>query len=310
MSTTAGSVVMQEGSTATPSGASSAAIRYHYDVGVEFFRLWLDPSLTYSAGRWRDPISQAPLAMTLAQAQIRKLDFHLHAAGIGRGGRLLDVGCGWGSLLLRAATHAGVACAVGLTLSRDQYSHVRDLHRKGVAVHLQSYETFAEDQPFSGITSVGAFEHFARPGLTRAQKVRIYQGFFARMHGLLAAGGRLSLQTIAWGQIDRSDTLRLLPQDIFPESDVPFLDEILEGAATHFRLVYLEESAQDYIDTLRAWHQRIHLQRALIEEAVGGEGLVYYDRYMRRAIAGFERRRMLLFRMALVRIDGGRLRRG
>jgi cyclopropane-fatty-acyl-phospholipid synthase len=301
---------MKDGSAIAPSGASAAAIRHHYDVGVDFFRLWLDPSLTYSAARWRDPVSGTAVAATLAEAQIRKLDFHLAAAGIGPGSRLLDVGCGWGSLLERALSRFGAASACGLTLSRDQFAHVQSLGRTGLTVHLESYEAFASETAFSGIVSVGAFEHFARPGLDRARKVAIYTGFFERMHDMLEAGGRLSLQTIAWGRIGRDETLKLLPQDIFPESDVPFLDEILEAAADHFRILYLEESAQDYIDTLRAWQQRIHCQRAAIEAAVGTEGFTYYDRYMRRAIAGFERRRMLLFRLVFVRTGPGRTDRG
>ncbi len=301
---------MKDGSSLVPSGASAAAIRYHYDVGVSFFRLWLDPSLTYSAARWRDPISRAPLAQTLAQAQVRKLAFHLNAACIGHGSRLLDVGCGWGSALLRAVSHFGATRADGLTLSRDQHAYVHDLQRDGVFVHLQSYEQFTPPMLYSGIISVGAFEHFARPGQTRAQKVNIYRGFFEKMHDMLEDGGRVSLQTISWGRVERSDTLRLLPQDIFPESDVPFLDEILDAAADHFDLTYLEESAQDYIDTLRVWHRHIQQQRDAIEDAVGSDGFRYYDRYMRRAIAGFERRRMLLFRLVFTKSTSGRRGRG
>lgn len=306
MSVNATRLAVVDGAEGAARGASAAAICAHYDVGVDFFRLWLDPSLTYSAARWRDPLGGAALATTLAQAQIGKLDFHLAAARIGAGSRLLDVGCGWGSLLVRAVTRFGAALAEGLTLSRDQFDYVNGLGRDGVRVHLRSYEAFIAPAPYDGIVSIGAFEHFARPGLDRAEKVRIYRGFFARMHAMLADGGRLSLQTIAWGRVARADTLRLLPQDIFPESDVPFLDEILDAAADHFEIVYLEQSADDYIATLRTWHHRIAQQRAPIIEIVGDDGYAHYDRYMRRAIAGFERRRMLLFRIVFAKAGRGR----
>jgi cyclopropane-fatty-acyl-phospholipid synthase len=85
------------------SGASAEAICYHYDGGTEFYRLWLDHKLTYSAARWGDPCRIAAGPVSLELAQDAKLDFHLKALGIGRGDSLLDIGCGWGSMLRRGA---------------------------------------------------------------------------------------------------------------------------------------------------------------------------------------------------------------
>jgi hypothetical protein len=85
-----------------PSGASAEAISYHYDAGTEFYRLWLDRSLTYSAARWGDPRQVAVSPVSLELAQEAKLDFHLKAVAVAPGDSLLDVGCGWGSMLRRA----------------------------------------------------------------------------------------------------------------------------------------------------------------------------------------------------------------
>lgn len=109
------------------SGASAEAICYHYDVGTEFYRLWLDHNLTYSAARWDDPCRIAGGPVSLELAQDAKLDFHLKALGIGRGDTLLDIGGGWGSMLRRAVEQYGIAAATGLTLSADQHNYLRAL---------------------------------------------------------------------------------------------------------------------------------------------------------------------------------------
>src|SRR5437660_5758563 len=94
-------------------GASAGAIRHHYDVSNEFFALWLDPTMTYSCALWEP-------GDTLERAQIRKLDDVLDGVRARGAARLLDVGCGWGSLLRRATESYGVRRAVGLTLSEHQ----------------------------------------------------------------------------------------------------------------------------------------------------------------------------------------------
>jgi cyclopropane-fatty-acyl-phospholipid synthase len=280
------------------------AIRFHYDIGVDFFRLWLDPTLTYSAGRWSEAHDNSPRQRCLHDAQTAKLDFHLRSVGARKHDRILDVGCGWGGMLARAVREYGVARADGLTLSSDQFAHVRSMAMPGVRVHLQSYESFRPSVKYSSIVSVGAFEHFAQPGATRSQKVATYTGFFERAASWLEPQGKLSLQTITWGNVDRRKTLGLLPQDIFPESDVPFADEVFESARGAFDVIYFEERSQDYIWTLRGWLQNIERNRTGIERLVGVDGFEWYRRYMRRAIVGFERDRMRMIRAVFRRRSG------
>ena len=191
-----------------PSGASAEAISYHYDAGTEFYRLWLDRSLTYSAARWgdrrQDPRQVAISPVSLELAQEAKLDFHLKAVAVEPGDSLLDVGCGWGSMLRRAVEHYDVAAAIGLTLSTDQYNHVRALDLPGVEVRLENYEDYRPAGKFAGIVSVGALEHFTRPGLSAAGKITIYRRFFERCRDWLNPGARLSLQCVTWGNVPRS----------------------------------------------------------------------------------------------------------
>src|SRR3984957_19926758 len=101
-------------------GGSEAAIQHHYDVSNEFYALWLDPSLTYSCALWNDGDDFEDLD----EAQRRKLDFHLAASGAPRARHILDIGCGWGSLLERARLHPQIESATGLTLSDAQFQHI------------------------------------------------------------------------------------------------------------------------------------------------------------------------------------------
>src|SRR5688500_8349804 len=99
-------------------GASAEAIQYHYDVGNGFYQLWLDADLNYSCAMWHEND-------TLEEAQLRKLDHHIAAARAQGGARVLDIGCGWGSLMRRLVEHHGVDRAVGLTLSAQQADWIR-----------------------------------------------------------------------------------------------------------------------------------------------------------------------------------------
>lgn len=287
-----------------PSGASVEAISCHYDVGTEFYRLWLDRDLTYSAARWSDPrqvavSSVSPVSLELAQEA--KLDFHLRAVGVGPGDSLLDVGCGWGSMLRRAVEQYGVAAATGLTLSTDQYNHLRALDLPGVEVRLENYEDYRPAGKFSGIVSVGAFEHFTRPGLSAAEKVAVYRRFFERCHGWLDRGARLSLQTITWGNVPRDKTGFLMAQDVFPETDPPYVADVLEASANTFEPIYMENCRSDYVRTLQVWLERLRARQREIEAMTRAGTFDFYERYLRRSIYGFKRKQFQLCRFVYQR---------
>jgi hypothetical protein len=111
----------------TKRGGTAAAIQHHYDVSDAFYALWLDPTLTYSCALWQDGDD----ADDLAAAQLRKLDYHLACAGAPRARRILDIGCGWGSLLERALMQPHIETATGLTLSATQFAHIRARAMRG-----------------------------------------------------------------------------------------------------------------------------------------------------------------------------------
>src|SRR4051794_30274164 len=110
-------------------GASSEAIQFHYDIGNEFYRLWLDESLTYSCALWDNET-------TLEGAQRAKLDYHIEKANARGRARVLDIGCGWGSPLNRLVSAANVKSATGLTLSKEQASYIEQQKWPGVDVRV------------------------------------------------------------------------------------------------------------------------------------------------------------------------------
>lgn len=283
-------------------GASAAAIRFHYDVGTDFFRTWLGDELVYSAARWKEPLTGERIASTLEHAQAAKLDFHLEAVKAGHGHTLLDIGCGWGALMRRANSRYGAKLAIGVTLSREQYDYIQAQSRPHVQVHLESWENVKLAHPVDGVVSIGAFEHFTKPGLERARKVAIYRGFFERTRGFLKVNGRLSLQTIFWQAVERHRAREIVPLEVFPESDLPYLDEALEAAQPFFRVRHLETSAEDYTHTLREWLKRLRHARKATPHLVDADKFHFHEDYLRRCIVGFGRDRISLARIVLERL--------
>ena len=277
-------------------GASIEAISAHYDEGNEFFSIWLDERRIYSAARFNDPCTGRPISDDLDTAQLNKLDFHLNAAGVSDGARILDIGCGWGGLLIRAQERFNGIDAVGLTLSGEQRDFIRSVNSR-IDVHLTSWENFTPKERFDAIISIGAMEHFCVPGLTSSQKINRYRKFFRQCRSLLNPKKRLSLQTICW-DITPHDPRKWLPENIFPESDVPRQSEVLEAAASeNFELQYLECGRDDYRRTCEIWLERIRANSNLMNSGRSShKNYVFYERYMRRSIAGFRRRHMTLLR--------------
>lgn len=277
-------------------GASQSSISYHYDIGRDVYAMILDPMLVYSAACWDGVTS-------LEDAQAAKMTYHLDAAHVREGSRLLDIGCGWGGLI-RAASARGISHATGLTLSEDQYDYVKELALPNVNIHLTSYENFPAKRPYDAAISIGAFEHFVKPGMSQAERLRIYEKFFQQVARWLKPGGRLSLQTIYWADIDRAYADEIVPTDVFPESDLPLLSEIFAASRMTFEPTVMTASADDYVRTLKEWLRRLRAHRATIEAGPRGPELVkFFEDYFRTSIVGFRKRRIGLARVAFRRLD-------
>ncbi len=273
-------------------GASPDAISEHYDVSDDFFRLWIGPDLVYSAAMFAG-------ADDLASAQVRKLDFHIDAAKARGAARVLDVGCGWGALLRRMVEHAGVSQAVGLTISPSQAAIIRKHDIPGIEVREEDWRDHKPSRPYDAIVSIGAFEHFVRPGMSRERKLEVYGEFFAFCHDALVEGGRLSLQTIAY--VASSGSLDPHIAKTFRDSDLPAAWEPAAAADEMFELVALRNDRDHYYRTLRLWEQNLSAQYEAAVALVGEATVESFRRYLRIAAAGFRLGSICLLRMSFVK---------
>jgi len=224
------------------------AIRFHYDVSNDFYALWLDPRMVYSCAYFDNP------NVSLEQAQLRKLDLLCRKLDLKPGERLLDIGSGWGGLLIHAATHYGVR-ADGITLSENQLNWTRELIEKNglkdrVTVRLADYRELKREEIYDKAVSVGMVEHVGR------DKLGVY---FQQVGGLLKRGGLFLNHGIGRGAIPwTSEAGNFIDRYVFPDSDLAPLPLMLEAAAeAGLEIRDVESMREHYALTLRHWVRRL-----------------------------------------------------
>ncbi len=196
------------------------AIRYHYDVSNDFYAAWLDPNMVYSCAYFENGNED------LAGAQLKKIDHILRKIDLHPGQRLLDIGCGWGALAIRAAQRFGARC-VGITLSENQAQLARErVAQAGLAqqveIRLQDYRDLAGQ--FDRITSVGMFEHVGLQHLP---------DYFAKIGALLAPGGVVMNHGITTTDVDARATPygggEFIDQYVFPHGELAHLSTVVKA---------------------------------------------------------------------------------
>jgi cyclopropane-fatty-acyl-phospholipid synthase len=215
--------------------------REHYDLDRELFQHMLDPYMCYSCGYWDQ-------AQTLEQAQAAKLELICRKLQLEPGMHLLDIGCGWGSLMRYAATHFGVHC-VGLTVSREQAAAGSLLDREWpIRYELVDYRQFNLDgrQRFDRIASVGMFEHV---GLSN------HKDYFSTALRCLKPDGLFLLHTIG-KNTSNTPIDPWIEKYIFPNGELPSLHELTRSLESNWVVEDVHNFGADYDRTLMAWHQR------------------------------------------------------
>jgi len=284
-------------------GTSPRAIRHHYDLSDDFFRIWLGPDMVYSCGWWEAGEGHD----SLAWAQHRKLDFFADRLKV-RGSRVLDVGCGWGALLDRFVRVHGAASGTGLTLSPGQAGFAALRNLAEVSYLLRNWTDHEPDEPYDVVTCIEATEHFASETLDPDEKVEVYRAFFDRAASWLRPGGRMGLQLIcldnvghAGSRAGRGPFADLVLSDIFPESMPASLSELVLGWETHFELDEFHDHPDHYQRTFRAWTLAYREQEALAQELVGPAACRTYARYFAVGEAVFRLREHSLYRVILTK---------
>ena len=273
-------------------------IQFHYDVSDDFYALWLDPRRVYSCAYFRDA------SMTLAQAQDAKLEHICSKLMLKEGERFLDIGAGWGGLLLFAAENYGVR-AQGITLSKNQHAHVNKLiAERGlggrVRMELLDYRALDESEPYDKIASVGMFEHVGRARLPE---------YFAKIRRLLKPGGLLLNHGITAGGTRNhqlgSGLGDFMEKYIFPGGELEHVSHVLEKTAeAGLEPVDVESLRPHYAKTLWAWSDALEAQLGAARTLTTDTVLRAYRLYLAGSAMAFERAWLSLHQMLSTRPSG------
>ena len=278
--------------------ADAKQVQFHYDVSDDFYALWLDARRVYSCAYYREA------NMPLAHAQEAKLDHVCRKLMLREGERFLDIGAGWGALLLWAAEHYGVQ-ATGITLSKNQFTHVnRLIAERGlqgrVQMQLLDYRALPEDQPWDKIASIGMFEHVGRAMLpTYFDKIRrlLKPGGLLMNHGITAGGTRNAQLGAGIGEF--------IERYIFPGGELLHVSHVLrEMADAGLEAVDVENLRPHYARTLWAWSDALESRLARAAELAGERVVRAYRLYLAGSAMSFERGWISLHQMLAARPSG------
>ena len=276
----------------------AASIAHHYDVSNAFYRIVLGPSMTYSCAVWERP------DVTLEQAQAAKYELVCRKLGLGPGTRLLDVGCGWGGMVVHAAANHGVR-AVGVTLSRRQAEWAeKAVADAGLADRVEiRYQDYRDvrDGPFDAVSSIGMFEHV---GLSQ---LRTYFGGLAR---LLRPGGRLLNHGI--GRPPNAGRTRFrrnsfIDSYVFPDGELHEVGSVVSTIQrSGLEVRHLESLREHYALTLRAWVRNLEAGWDEAVAEVGPGRARVWRLYMAASALNFEAGRTQVHQVLAVKPDRGR----
>ena len=264
----------------------AAGIEYHYDVSNAFYELFLDREfMFYTCADFHAPTD------TIEQAQRHKADYILGLLEPKAGERIIELGCGWGSMLKHVFAATGDRDSIsGLTLSRDQVAYIRE--KLGFTVELADFITHDYGAgTYDKIYSIGGLEH------VRPESVL---PLFTRLHAALKPGGRLVLHFFSLNGTDRLPTCMIGAQAFFPGSLLSLhSDHRANAERAGFRITH--DSEHDYRPTLRAWFDRLVENRAKAEALVGVQVVNKYLAYLASSWNFFDLRKSTLHRLVLMK---------
>ena len=271
------------------------AVQYHYDVSNDFYRLFLDSNMVYSCAYFRSSTD------TLEQAQENKLDHILTKLRVRPGNRLLDIGCGWGALIIRAAQKYG-CIATGVTLSRNQYELARERIRAAgledrCAVRLQDYRDIPETGGYDRIASVGMFEHVGLRNLgTYFRKLEslLADGGIALNHGITAAHPDNRIVGMGAGEF--------IDKYVFPDGELPHISLVLSEMSTAgFEVADVESLRRHYARTCELWAENIERNSDEAIRIAGEKRYRIWSIYLAGCAFGFARDWMNIYQVLAVK---------
>lgn len=268
---------------------SKSDIQKHYDIGNDFYKLWLDDTMTYSCAYFKHKND------SLEQAQLNKVHHILNKLNAQPGGKLLDIGCGWGTLIITAAKEYGLN-ATGITLSEEQASFItKRIKEEGlenkVTVLIKDYRDIHETYDY--ITSVGMFEHVGKENLSQYFQTiskRLNINGLALIHGITGqVGGNHGSGTNSW-----------INKYIFPGGYIPRLTENLNHiASAGLQIADLEPLRRHYQKTLELWTKNFHNALPEVRKTHDNRFINMWDLYLQSCAASFESGNIDIFQYLL-----------
>lgn len=251
-------------------------IHHHYDLGNDFFSLWLDETMSYSCAYFKNPTD------SLYQAQVNKIDLILKKLQLKEGEKLLDIGSGWGWLIIRAAQNYGVK-ATGITISEEQYKETLERVESlgltdSVEVKLLDYmDLTAAESQYDKIVSVGMFEHVGKGNLHQ---------YMEKVDQLLVPGGLSLLHSIMGTNEDGVNSW--ISKYIFPGGYIPSLRETISLLPEYdFHMIHAESLRLHYAKTLDNWHNNYIQHWEDIEKKYGRRFVRMWDLYLKACASNF-----------------------
>lgn len=292
-------------------GSSQADVEVSYDVGNEFFRLWLDERMNYTCAVFETP------DQSLEDAQLNKLRILSEFANAGPGMALLDIGCGWGACLEYLATKRHVRRAVGVTLSRAMAEEVNQRGIPGVECVTADFMKWDTAETFDGLISICMIDHLCSPEEARLGKaVDIYRSYFKKCWEITKPGSFFGFQAILrnrtpkmrpWGGLP-ADTRQDLEdfsfssREIFPNGLNPRLEELVAAVNPYWEISALHTRREDYQRTTAEWLRRLREHEKSIRERWGDKVFADYERYLSTCVRAFDIHYSSLVQMKLRRI--------
>jgi len=251
-------------------------VRKHYDLGNDFYSLWLDSSMTYSCAFFSSK------DQSLEEAQAEKRNIIYEKLQLTDGDKLLDIGCGWGSIILEVPKLYNIE-TVGITLSKNQYEYIKskiemeDLKDK-VRVYLMHYEDLPRlGERFNKVVSVGMFEHVGKGR---------HRTFFKVVNKIIQDGGIFLLHTI--GKVLPETQSEWIRKYIFPGGYTPALTEILQATkGLGFNLIDIDNWRLHYYRTLKEWRRRFYQHREKVIQKYGEEFFRMWELYLTSSAVSF-----------------------
>jgi cyclopropane-fatty-acyl-phospholipid synthase len=277
-------------------------VEVSYDVGNDFFKLWLDEKMNYTCALFDGTDD-------LEEAQLKKLARLSQFAGIDASTqRVLDIGCGWGANLEYQATVNNVPDCHGITLSSAQREYGLDRKIPNATISLCNYLDYEPAELFDAVMSICMIEHVATPEETRAGKhIGLYREYFRRAWEWTKPGARFGLQTITRNKVPRTrqdlDDLRHTTYIIFPGGITPRVEDIVVASQPYWEVMDLRSMRLDYKRTIEHWRMRLRDHEGVIRAKWGDVVFDDYDRYLTTCVKAFDQDWHSLHQWSLRRKD-------